>query len=216
MPVRGEPDILPVVGLLLLIRHASAEQTGRRLYGRSPGVHLSGAGRRQAARLAERLAAVRIRALYTSPMERCRETAEILVADRRLEPQVIGALNEVDYGGWTGRPFGSLARTRLWRQARHRPSEVRFPDGETLREVQARAVEALTELGRRHPRGAAAVVTHGDVVRLALAHFAGVHIDLFQRLEVFTASVTAVDLGEGGPRVLRVNDTGDLGDLVGG
>ncbi|HEX6261452.1 MAG TPA: MSMEG_4193 family putative phosphomutase [Actinomycetota bacterium] len=201
---------------ILLIRHAVADHTGKRLYGRSQGVALSERGRADAEGLAERLRRVRIHGLYVSPMQRCRETAETIARGRRLEPEILEDLNEVDYGDWTGRTFASLRRTKVWRQVRTRPSTARFPNGESLLEVQERAVRAIEGIARRHRRGVAAVVTHGDVIRLALAHYAGLHLDLFQRLEASTASVTALALGDGIPRVLRANDTGRLEDLVPG
>lgn len=206
--------MLEPVALILLIRHAVADHAGKHLYGRSRGVRLSERGRADAEALAGRLRPVRIHGLYVSPMERCRETAEAIARGRRLQPERIEDLNEVDYGDWTGRSFASLRRTKLWRRVRSSPSTVRFPNGESLLEVQERAVRAIEGIAARHPNGVAAVVTHGDVIRLALAHYAGLHLDLFQRLEASTASVTALALGDGIPRVLRANDTGRIEDLV--
>lgn len=203
------------MSLLVLVRHGVTDQTGKRLYGRTPGIHLSKEGQRQVEALAGHLAGVKLAALYSSPLERCLETAQAIVTGRRLSPVVMPGLNEVDYGDWAGRTFGALGRTRAWSRVRARPSDARFPGGETLVEAQARSVRALEEVASRHPRGAAALVTHGDVIRLSLAHFSGIHIDLYQRLEVSPASVTAIALGDGGPRVLRVNDTGNLADLPG-
>ena len=198
---------------LLLIRHAVVATTGKRLYGTSPGVHLSDRGREQAARLAERLRAIRLAAVYSSPLERCLETAEPLVAGRALEVTVLPELGEVDMGSWTGRTFASLSRLPAWRLSRTQPSAFRFPEGEALLEVQARVIDSVGKIARRHRRDTAAVVTHGDPIRLALAHFAGIHFDLFQRLEVAPASVSALALGDGPPRILRINDTADLDDL---
>jgi probable phosphoglycerate mutase len=128
--------------------------------------------------------------------------------------QPLPALLEVDYGKWTGRPLAQLVRTSLWKRVQHAPSSVRFPEGETLEEVQARSVTALGDLAGRHRRAAVAVVTHAEVIRLAMAHFAGVHIDLFQRWIVHPASISAVALGDGMPRIIRLNDTGGLEDLM--
>lgn len=204
------------MALVLLIRHAVADHTGKHLYGRSRGVRLSERGRADAEALAQRLRSVRLQGLYVSPMDRCRDTAEVIARGRRLRPVTVEDLNEVDYGDWTGRSFASLRRTKLWRRVRSSPSTVRFPNGESLFEVQERAVRAVGEVAARHPNGVAAVVTHGDVIRLALAHYAGLHLDLFQRLEASTASVTALALGDGIPKVLLANDTGRLEDLVPG
>lgn len=200
--------------LLLLVRHALTEATGKRLSGQTAGHHLSPAGAAQAERLAERLAPVALAAVYASPLERCVETARAVAGPRGLqvglEPRVI----EVAYGSWTGRPLAQLARTALWKQLQETPSAIRFPEGETLGEVQQRSVRALDDIVARHPRRAVAVVTHADVIRLALAHYAGIHLDLFQRLVVGTTSVSALLLGGGVPRILKTNDTGSLEDLA--
>jgi probable phosphomutase (TIGR03848 family) len=200
--------------VLLLVRHGVADATGRRLYGRAEGVHLSERGRAQAEDVARRLSSLPVEAVYTSPLDRCRETAEPIARARRLRPATMPDLLETDTGGWTGRTFGQIRRTRLWRRIRTVPSTARFPDGESLTEVQARAVRALAEIAEGHPRGLVAAVSHGDPIRLALAHYAGVPLDLFQRLEVAPASVSAVALGAGAPMILRVNDTGSLEDLA--
>ena len=199
--------------LFLLIRHAVTDVTGKRLSGRLPGIHLSPAGREQAARLAERLRPLPIRRIYASPLERCVETAEAIAGGAHLPVHHLPELLEVSYGRWSGRPLAQLARTRLWTRIQQAPSAVRFPDGETLSEVQRRSVAALDQIADRGGQGPIAVVTHADVIRLVLAHYAGVHIDLFQRIVVGPASVSAVALGDRIPRILRVNDTGSLEDL---
>jgi probable phosphoglycerate mutase len=202
------------VTVLLLVRHALTDATGKHLSGRTRGIHLSEAGRAQADRLVERMAAVPVKAFYTSPLERCVETARPTARARGLDVRVEPRLIEVDYGRWTGRSMAQLVRTSLWKQVQASPAAVRFPDGEALRDVQFRAVEALDEIAGRHPRSIVAAVAHADVIRLAVAHYAGVHLDLFQRLTVGTASVSAIVLGDRIPRVLRLNDTGTLDDLV--
>jgi probable phosphomutase (TIGR03848 family) len=201
--------------VLLLIRHAVTEVTGRRLSGATPGIHLSDEGRSQAAFLSERLALLRLNGVYSSPLERCSETADAIAAPRGLEVQELDDLTEVEYGTWTGRPLAQLSRTALWKRIQQAPSSVRFPGGETLSEVQLRCVAALDGLAARHPRGMVAVVSHADVIRLAVAHYAGVHLDLFQRIIVSPASVTVIGLGDRIPRIIRMNDTGTLDDLAG-
>lgn len=209
-------DILPPMSTMLLVRHALTPVTGRLLAGTAEGIPLSGEGREQARELAERLAPVRLAAIYSSPLERCVETAQSIANGRRVKIRFAPELREVDYGRWTGRPLAQLARTRLWREVHHMPSSVRFPGGETLREVQERGVRALDAIAARHHRGPVAVVTHGDVIRLVLAHYAGIHIDLFQRLVIHPASVSAVALRDGTPHILRMNDTGTFGPGVRG
>src|SRR5881409_205841 len=127
-PARSRGLSFPTMGLLLLIRHALTDSTGKRLSGRTPGLHLSEAGRGQAEQLAERLRPASLSAIYSSPLERCVETAERIAAGRSVSVQVVPALLEVDYGSWSGRPFGQLYRTALWKRLVQQPSSIRFPD----------------------------------------------------------------------------------------
>lgn len=201
------------MAVLLLIRHALTDQTGKRLYGRRAGVHLSDRGREQAAELAERVAAVRPAALYSSPLERCLETAAPIAETTGLEVERVPGVLEIDYGTWTGRQFSSLRGTKLWERVRRMPSTARFPEGEAMLDVQRRMIGALEDVSARHPRGVVAVVSHGDPIGLALAHFLGLHVDLFQRIHAPPASVSAVVLSDAAPLVVRVGDTGTLEDL---
>jgi len=195
---------------LLLVRHGHTDAAGKRLTGWAPGVHLSDLGRQQSERLVTRLEGIRIDAIVSSPLERCRETAAPLAQARGRRVDVRRAWIEVGYGEWTGRAISQLRRTKLWRQVMSTPSNVRFPGGESLLEVQARAVDAAFELAGEHPRGTIVVVSHADVIRLLVAHLAGMHGDHLQRLSIDLASISAVSLSDGLPRLLTVNDTGDL------
>ena len=176
-------------------------------------MHLNARGREQAERLVERLDAVRIDTIVSSPLERCRETAAPLARARRLAVRIRRAWIETGYGEWTGRSISQVRRTRLWRTVMQAPSNARFPGGESLLEVQARAVEAAFDAAREHPRGTVAVVSHADVIRLLLAHVAGAHPDHLHRWSVDTGSISAVSFSNGAPRLLAVNDTGDLAFL---
>jgi probable phosphoglycerate mutase len=198
---------------LLLVRHGHTDVAGKRLTGWQRGVHMNARGRREAERLVERLEGVPIDAIWTSPLERCRETAAPLARDRGLSPIVHRELIEVDYGDWTGRSIAQLRRTRLWRSVMHAPSTVRFPGGESMLEVQARMVDAAMNLVEAHPGGIVMAVSHADPIRLLVTHLAGTHADHLQRLAIDTASISVVTLGEGIPRVQKVNDTGDLSAL---
>jgi len=201
---------------LLLVRHGHTDAAGKRLTGRAPGVHLNELGRRQAERLVERLDGVRIDTIVSSPLERCRETAAPLAKARGRAVDVGRAWIEVGYGEWTGRSISQLRRTKLWRRVMFAPSNVRFPGGESLLEVQGRAVNATLDIAARHARGTVLVVSHADVIRLLVAHLAGMHVDHLQRLSIDTASITAVSISDGFPRLLTVNDTGDLAVLRSG
>jgi probable phosphomutase (TIGR03848 family) len=201
--------------LLLLIRHGHTPTAGKVLTGWERGVHLTEAGRAQADSLVGRLEGVPLAAIYSSPLERCRETAAPLAASRGLAVRARRGLIETGYGEWTGRSIRQLKRTALWRTLQRSPSAVRFPGGESLRDVQARGVDAALAIAAEHPGKTVALVTHADVVRLILAHFAGMHPDLFERLTVEPGSISAVALGgDGAVRVVKVNDTGGLRSLA--
>lgn len=200
---------------LFLIRHGLTAQTGRTLYGRTPGVPLDDRGRAQAAALADRFAHVRLTALYSSPLERCVQTVEPLAAAKRLPIIERDGLLEMDAGRWTGRTLASLRRTRAWGELVGRPSVAAFPDGESFADAHLRVVGEVEAIARRHRRGRVAIATHGDVVRMLVAYFSGAPLDEFQRIVADAASVSVVALNGSLPHVLLVNDTGGL-DRFGG
>ena len=187
------------------VRHALTSFTGRKLAGWMPEIHLTEQGRAQAQALADRLAKVRFKAIYSSPIERTVETAAPIAERHNLEVQERPRLGEVGYGKWTNRSIKTLARTKLWSKVKHHPSSVRFPDGESLREVQARAVEEVEGLHEEHKKGPVCCVCHADVIKLVAAHYLGVHIDLYQRIFIGPASVSVIALTEEGPMVLTLN-----------
>lgn len=197
--------------LLLLIRHGMTDATGHRLSGRTPGLHLNAVGRTQSQELAERLEDLRVEAVYSSPLERCRETAAPLAAANGLRVRRRSKLSEVDYGDWTNRSLRQLSRTKLWATVQGSPSTVRFPSGESLLEVQRRMISESEDLAAEHAGSTIALFSHGDPLRLLLAHYLGIHVDLFQRLIVSPASVSAVAISPHGPHVLRMNDDGPIG-----
>jgi probable phosphomutase (TIGR03848 family) len=199
--------------LLLLVRHGLTAHVGAKLSGWASGVDLSDEGVRQAERLAERLRAVRIDAIYSSPLERAMQTAQPVARAQKVRIRQREELGEVKYGAIEGKTLRSLAKSRLWRRLRAWPSDVRFPGGESLRETQQRAVGAIERIRSDHPKGVVAVFSHGDWIKMALAHYLGVHIDLYRRIGVDPASVSAIDFYEFGPIVQLVNDTGDLAKL---
>lgn len=201
--------------LLLLVRHGHTDAAGKRLTGWAPGVHLNAKGRDEAEALRARLDELPIDAIYSSPLERCRETAAPLAHARRLSVRIRKGLIETGYGDWTGRTISQLRRTTLWKTVERTPSAVRFPGGESLLEVQARAVDEINRIAAGHPKGTVLVVSHADPIRLFIAHVAGAHVDHLHRLVVDTASVSAVSLDHGAPRLLKVNDTGSLMSLAG-
>jgi probable phosphoglycerate mutase len=203
---------------VLLVRHGQTPTTGAILPGRAPGLHLGDKGREEAADVARRIAALpRIAAVYSSPLERAQETAGPIAAAAGVAVTPEPGLLECDYGEWTGRALKELRRRPEWKAVQRYPSGFRFPGGESFTEMQARVTETLARLVARHPGDTIVAVSHADPIRTAVAHALGTHLDLFQRIAVFTASVTAVAYGPAGPTVLAVNTTrGDLAPLAGG
>lgn len=211
----------------LLVRHGrtSANVSGT-LAGWTPGVSLDERGREQVSALADRLAALPVRAVVTSPLQRCRETAAILAS--RLDGIPVVAeedLGECRYGAWTGRALRELAKEPMWRVVQDQPSAARFPDGadypgESLAEMALRAVRAVRDwdakVAAEHgPAALWVAVSHGDVIKAVLADAAGTHLDHFQRIVADPASLSVVSYTDRRPFVVRTNDVGtDLAALV--
>ena len=196
---------------LVLVRHATTAATGTRLGGRTTA-SLDEAGRGQAQRAGERLAALPLKAVYASPLPRTFETAEIVAAPHNLKVRTDDGLLEVEYGAWTDRPLKPLTRTKRWPVIQARPSLVTFPEGESIRRAQLRAIDAIEGIVARHPRQVVAAVSHADVIKAVVSFYLGQPLDLFQRLVVNPASATVLQLSaEGGqPLLLRFNDDGPV------
>lgn len=204
-PAPGHPGTL-----VLLVRHGQTPTTGTVLPGRAPGLHLSGHGREQAERVAERLSGLTVDALYSSPLERARETAEPTAVRTGLAVTSDDGLLECDFGGWTGAAIADLAALPEWQTVQHSPSEFRFPDGESFPEMQARIVAATEALRDAHPGGVVVCFSHADPIKAAVAHALGTPLDLFQRIFISPGSVSAISYVEGqDPAVLMVNSTSE-------
>lgn len=195
---------------ILLVRHAPTPETGKKLTGRLPGVSLGDDGQAVARRTAERLGDVPLAAIYTSPIERTRETAEAIAVGRGLEPVVEDGLLEIDFGSWAGRTLVSLTKLKAWRTVQIAPSVMRFPGGESFVEAQARAVAACQRIASRHKNRTVAAVSHADVIKLITSHALGQPIDLFQRIAIAPGSVTVINMPTDAPAtVLAVNSNGE-------
>jgi probable phosphomutase (TIGR03848 family) len=199
---------------VILLRHGrSTSNTAGVLAGRSEGVDLDDKGREQAVGLIDRIGELPIKAVVSSPMLRCRRTVEPIAQALCLEPLIDDRLSEVDYGEWTGRKIGELAKEPLWAVVQAHPSAAVFPGGEGLAQVQARAVAAVREHDRRLAQEHGSDVlwlacTHGDVIKSAIADAYGIHLDGFQRVTADPASVSVVRYTSLRPFVLHVNHTG--------
>lgn len=200
--------------LVLLVRHGKTGTTGQVLPGRAPGLSLADEGRAQAEAAAERIAGLRRpAAVYSSPLERARETAAPIAAAVDREVTIEEGLNECDFGAWTGRRLVDLRRRKDWARVQGHASGFRFPDGESFGEMQVRMVEAVDGLGRRHPGRTVVAVSHADPIKAVVSHALGAHLDHFQRVVIAPCSVSALLVGGGNPPiVLAVNEVG--GDLT--
>jgi probable phosphomutase (TIGR03848 family) len=192
---------------LLLIRHGENDFVKKhRLAGRLPGVSLNDKGRQQALAIAEKLATAPLKAIYSSPLERAVETAEPLAKAFNLPVLTRPGLIETDPGEWTGQSFKKLGRTQVWRTVQSAPSRFRFPGGEAFAECQQRICQELQTLAGQHPpQDLIACFSHADPIRLAVAYFIGLPLDMFQRLAVSPGSLTVLHLGETSARLLALN-----------
>jgi probable phosphomutase (TIGR03848 family) len=198
--------------LVLLVRHGLTPTTGKLLPGRAPGLHLAEEGRRQADALAARIAKLKkVAAIYSSPIERARETAAPIARARHLALRIERGLMEADVGEWTGKSLNRLRLRPEWRTVQHHPGGFRFPGGESFTELQARIVSTLSRLAEQHRGQTIVAVSHADPIKLAVTHAMGTHVDLFQRVAIGLCSVSAVVYRPEGPLVLTVNSMdGDL------
>ncbi|MDK1490812.1 histidine phosphatase family protein [Sinorhizobium sp. 7-81] len=190
----------------LLVRHAAHDRVGNFLAGRTSDVPLGHAGRAQAERLAARLAGEDIAAIYASPRRRTQETAAAIAAASAIaEVKTADALDEVDFGSWSGKTFEVLNTDPLWQQWNCRRSLVRTPGGETMLDVQHRVMAFVETLAARERDKKIALVSHADVIKALICHVLGLSVDAWSRLEVGPASVSAVAAGDWGAKVLTVN-----------
>jgi len=193
--------------IFLLIRHGENEYVAKgRLAGRLPGVHLNQNGKKQADILANALSKTPIKAIYSSPMERCLETAQPLAAALGLEIIPHQGLIEVDFGNWQDKTLKQLRRRKLWKVVQGNPSRMQFPEGETFANAQQRIVQEMEALVQEHgPKDIIACFSHSDLIKLAISYYLGQPIDLFQRIMIFPASISTLHLGEIGVQIVNVN-----------
>lgn len=207
---------------LVLIRHAHSEANAAGiLSGRLPNVHLSEKGIKQAVDLAQRLGSFPVAQLRISPMERCFETVQPWINDvliprsKNFAPVIDHNISEVDYGDWSGKKLSILSKNKMWKTVQESPSRMYFPSGEGIGQMQARALQSVHELAKLKNKGAAVIVSHGDVIKAIVASALGIHLDEFQRIVIDPASITVIEYSGIKPRVLLLNDTrGHVSDLL--
>jgi broad specificity phosphatase PhoE len=189
-----------------LIRHATNDYlTENKIAGWLPGVHLNAEGRKQSEQLAQRLGSEPIRAIYSSPLERARETAEPLAAKLGLPLQISEGLGEIRFGDWTDQPIPKLDADLHWQGWNSFRSGTQAPKGDFMIDAQARIVREMIRLRAEHPSSAIALVTHGDPIKAAVAYFMGAPLDLFLRIQIDPASVSIITLDDRSARIVRLN-----------
>jgi probable phosphomutase (TIGR03848 family) len=196
--LHGTPARVPDATTLVLVRHGMTDAVGRALAGRSPDVHLNAEGREQAARLAQRLTRQSISAIYSSPLARAVETAAPIAAEISIDVRPCDAAVEIDFGEWTGRTLIELASDPRWEAFNRARSVTAAPEGESIQDVQSRIVREIERICVLHRGETIVLVTHADVIRAALCHYAGVHLDSCQRFDIDPASLTTIEVWEDG------------------
>lgn len=194
---------------IVLLRHAHSVANEKNLLaGRTAGIALSKTGREQARDLVARLGATQFDEIAVSPLQRCRETIEPWLATSASKNRVVvdESITEVDYGHWSGKSLALLRRKAQWKVVQDFPSQMIFPEGESLLEMQGRALSGFYRLNALKGKGPRLLVSHGDVIKSIVAHCLGMHLDQFQRLVIEPASLTIIDTDSGVSRLVRFND----------
>jgi probable phosphomutase (TIGR03848 family) len=194
---------------IVLLRHAHSVANEKNLLaGRTAGISLSKTGKEQAKDLIARLGNVAFDEVAISPMQRCRETIDPWLASSGAKDRIVvdESISEVDYGSWSGKSLASLRRKAQWKVVQDFPSQMKFPEGESLLEMQGRALSGFYRLNAVKGKGPRLLVSHGDVIKSIVAHCLGMHLDQFQRLVIEPASLTIIDTDSGTSRLVRFND----------
>jgi probable phosphomutase (TIGR03848 family) len=193
-----------------LIRHATTDAVGKKLSGRMNGVHLNEQGKAEAQHMAERLGGLQVSAIYSSPLERAIETAEPVAKTLRIPIINNDDFLEINFGEWTNCSFKELELNHEFKLFNLFRSCTRIPGGEMMIEAQARIVSGLQKLYVQHPNKTVVVVSHSDLIKSAIAYYAGIHLDMFQRIEISPASISIIELYDEAVRILLVNGTGTI------
>jgi probable phosphoglycerate mutase len=194
----------------LLIRHATNNAVGKRLAGRKAGLLLNTEGQQQAQKLAERLVGIPISAIYSSPLERAIQTAAPIATAHHLETVAYEDFTELEFGEWTDSSIEEIKNQPIFQRFNTFRSFTRIPGGELMIEAQSRMIKGLEKLRSLHINETIAVIGHSDLIKATIAYYAGIHLDMFQRIEISPASVSIIEVYEETARILLVNHTGDI------
>jgi probable phosphomutase (TIGR03848 family) len=205
---------------IILLRHAHSQANEQGLLaGRKPGVLLSSKGRKQADELINRIGKAPIDFLHISPMQRCHLTINPWLASRYsssiTKSEIDEAFDEVDYGNWSGKSLASLRRKPLWKTIQQRPSLVTFPEGESMRKAQKRAISRIDEILSKNSKKTHLIVTHSDLIKMIVAHYLGTKLDNFQKIQIDPATFTVLSGNSQGLSIRALNSSDTLGRILG-
>lgn len=194
---------------ILLIRHALTDHVGKYLSGRSPGIHLNDEGRKQAVELGKRLSKTGLSAIYCSPADRAVETGREIAARSGLSLNISPEFNEIDFGDWTGQSIEYLRSDPIFRRFNTFRSCTRIPGGELMSEAQMRIISGIEKLTAEFPEVSIAIVSHSDIIKSAISHYAGINLDMIHRFEISPASVSIVNITKDAVRITLLNSVQD-------
>jgi broad specificity phosphatase PhoE len=182
-------------GTALLMRHGETDWNREgRVMGRHE-VELNQLGRTQVEAAARFAQTIKPDLIVTSPLMRARQSAEIIAAELggveiAEEPEIA----EVLYGRWEGLTYHELIEDEHYMRYRKAPLEHPTPGGETIAEVQARGVAAVTRMIEANTGRRVLFVSHGDIIRTVLCHFIGLELKYFHRIRVDNATFSALQI----------------------
>jgi alpha-ribazole phosphatase len=199
---------------LYLLRHAETTWNAERRIQGTLDAPLSERGVRQVRALVDALRDVRLSALYSSPLQRALETAQPVASARGLPVRIADGLREIDQGEWESRLLDEVrehdgARLQAWWDS---PETVRMPGGESLVEVQRRAMRAVREIVANHAGDTVAAVCHGGVGKCILLALLGAPLASYWRIRQHNACINVVEFDGDLPRIITLNETAHLRD----
>lgn len=195
---------------LLFIRHGNSEATDLYLPGRMPGVHLSSKGIEEAKQLAKDLEHIHIDRIYSSPLERTRETAEHIASLKKMRVDILDDILEINFGEWSGKTFDELKQLDEWKRFNYFRLNTRIPGGENILDVQARVVKAVEKAVKENAGKTIVFVSHGDPIRSAICYYTGISLDLMSRIKIFTGSVSILNIHDWDCELQCLNYRGNM------
>jgi broad specificity phosphatase PhoE len=197
---------------LLVVRHGGTEWTGQRRFTGSRDLPLSEAGVARGEAVASALAGRSLEAIYASPLERARTTAELIAKPHRLDVRVSAAFRDVAFGAWEGLTADAVARgfPEAWTRWGDTPDTVPDHGGESISDVASRVAGGIAGLQQAHAGRTVAVVTHAIPVRLVVLAALGLGLDRLWSVDASPAGITELEYAREWVTVHRMNTLAHL------